>query len=82
MWVEMKFISDVTFPSWLKSKYLFDVSFMSRSGKSVDLNFFEHQSDISNGKFAFYLENQSKIVPIISIYTLRFFIGPQNQIHI
>ena len=64
----MKFISDVTFPSW--------------PGKSVNPNFRQYQSCRNNDKFNCCLEIQPKTARRISICTLTPLKLPSNQIHI
>ena len=66
--LKMKFMSDVTFPSWL--------------GKSVNTNFLQYQFDRNNKKFNCCLEIQSKMTARISICTLNSLKVSSNQIHI
>ena len=64
----MKFISDVTFPSW--------------PGKSVNSNFRQQQSYGNNDKFNCWLETQPKSAAKISTCTLNTLKLPSNQINI
>ena len=61
--------------------FLFDVTFTSWLGKSVNPNFRQYQSDRNNNKFNCCLRNYSEMATRISICTLNPLKLRSNQIH-